>query len=114
MTVTEKTPNPTPVSRDAANWAKPVNRLSAEGVEGAKVDSVTGKRVSGPLQGFGQLWQKTFRVSLEGLRAGDRHIALEMGREGDPRRQCVTFRGHESERLVVRIQDHHAGRELDR
>ena len=30
------------------------------------VDSVTGKRVSGPLQGFGQLWQKTFRVSLDG------------------------------------------------
>jgi hypothetical protein len=66
MTLTEKTPPPAPASRDAANWAKPVDRLSAEGVEGAKVDSVTGKRVSGPLQGFGQLWQKTFRVSLDG------------------------------------------------
>ena len=30
------------------------------------MDSVTGKRVAGPLQGFGQLWQKTFRVPLEG------------------------------------------------
>ena len=29
-------------------------------------DTVTGKRVSGPLQGFGQLWQKTFTVRLEG------------------------------------------------
>ena len=47
--------------RDAANWAKPVDRLSAAGVDGAKVDAVTGKRVAGPLQGFGQLWQKTFR-----------------------------------------------------
>jgi len=66
MTVTEETTTPTPASRDAGNWAKPVDRLSAEGVAGAKFDSVTGKRVSGPLQGFGQLWQKTFRVPLEG------------------------------------------------
>ena len=50
--------------RDTANWAQPVERLSAAGVVGAKVDSVTGKRVSGPLQGFGQLWQKTFSVRL--------------------------------------------------
>jgi hypothetical protein len=55
---------PTTRSRDEASWALPVDRLSAAGVEGAKVDSVTGKRVSGPLQGFGQLWQKTFTVRL--------------------------------------------------
>ena len=52
--------------RDAGNWARPVDRLSAAGVAGAKVDSVSGKRVSGPLQGFGQLWQKTFKVRLDG------------------------------------------------
>lgn len=66
MTVTEDTPPQAPASRDASNWAKPVDRLSASGVQGAKVDSVTGKRVSGPLQGFGQLWQKTFKVRLTG------------------------------------------------
>jgi hypothetical protein len=66
MTLTEKTPPQAPASRDEANWAKPVDRLSAEGVMGAKVDSVTGKRVTGPLQGFGQLWQKTLRVRLAG------------------------------------------------
>lgn len=54
-------------NRDAANWAQPVDRLSAAGVAGAKDDAVTGKRVSGPLQGFGQLWQKTFTVRLEGV-----------------------------------------------
>ncbi len=61
--------DPTPakkVSRDAANWAQPVDRLSAAGVKGSKDDAVTGKRVSGPLQGFGQLWQKTFTVRLDG------------------------------------------------
>ena len=56
----------TGVDRDAAHWALQVDRLSAAGVEGANVDSVTGKRVSGPLQGFGQLWQKTFTVLLTG------------------------------------------------
>ena len=66
MTTSQKTPTPAPASRDAANWAKPVDRLSAEGVQGATVDSVTGKRVTGPLQGFGQLWQKTLRVQLDG------------------------------------------------
>ena len=63
MTATEPTPPPT---RDLDHWAKPVDRLSATGVIGAKVDSVSGRRVSGPLQGFGQLWQKTFRVRLLG------------------------------------------------
>lgn len=53
--------------RDASSWAKPVDRLRATGVEGARVDAVTGRRVSGPLQGFGQLWQKTFRVRLDGV-----------------------------------------------
>ena len=66
MTTTEKTPPPAIESRDGDHWAKPVDRLSAEGVAGARVDSVTGKRVTGPLQGFGQLWQRTLRVPLEG------------------------------------------------
>lgn len=66
MTMTDETPAQPAASRDASNWAKRVDRLSAEGVTGAKFDSVTGRRVSGPLQGFGQLWQKTFRVPLEG------------------------------------------------
>jgi hypothetical protein len=53
--------------RDSGNWAQPVESLSAAGVSGAPIDAVTGRRLSGPLQGFGQLWQKTFRVPLEGV-----------------------------------------------
>lgn len=56
-----------PGTRSSANWAKPVDRLSASGVVGAKDDAVSGKRVSGPLQGFGQLWQKTFKAPLTGI-----------------------------------------------
>jgi hypothetical protein len=55
------------VHRDAANWARPVDRLSAAGVAGSRYDAVSGRRVSGPLQGFGQLWQKTFTVRLDGV-----------------------------------------------
>src|SRR3954447_1640651 len=64
-TMTEPAPKQR-VNRDAANWAQPVDRLSAAGVAGARDDAVSGKRVSGPLQGFGQLWQKTFSVRLDG------------------------------------------------
>ena len=63
----EPTGSTPPTNRDAANWARPVDRLSAAGVAGAKDDAVTGKRVSGPLQGFGQLWQKSFTVRLDGV-----------------------------------------------
>jgi hypothetical protein len=65
MTDTEPK-NSTATNRDAANWAQPVDRLSAAGVTGLRDDAVSGKRVSGPLQGFGQLWQKTFTVRLDG------------------------------------------------
>ncbi|MEO8438301.1 MAG: hypothetical protein ABI562_07555 [Chloroflexota bacterium] len=67
MTAPTTDPRPeTPrTDRDAGHWARPVDRLSAAGVAGAKDDAVTGKRLSGPLQGFGQLWQKTFTVRLE-------------------------------------------------
>ncbi len=69
MTETEghAPPMPRPTNRDAANWAQPVDRLSAPAPTVVKDDAVTGKRVSGPLQGFGQLWQKSFTVRLEGV-----------------------------------------------
>lgn len=49
--------------RDTESWAKPVDRLASTAT-GAPTDTVTGKRVSGPLQGFGQLWQKTFAIRV--------------------------------------------------
>ena len=49
--------------RDGAAWAQPVDRLSAAGIV-APLDTVTGRRVTGPVQGFGRMFQKTFRVRL--------------------------------------------------
>jgi hypothetical protein len=52
--------------REEGTWAKPVETLTAAGVpEGANL--VEGKRLVGPVQGFGKLWQKTYRVRLDGV-----------------------------------------------
>jgi hypothetical protein len=51
--------------RNDEAWAKPIDRLAAGGVI-APLDTVTGRRVTGPVQGFGRMFQKTFRVRLAG------------------------------------------------
>jgi Domain of unknown function (DUF1990) len=56
--------------RDAAFWAKRVERLEVSDVpEGAANVNVQGRREVGALQGFGKLWQKTYRVRLAGVEA---------------------------------------------
>ena len=56
-----------PASRDAANWAGHVDTLKVGAVpDGAMNLNVDGRRVVGPLQGFGALWQKTYHVRLRG------------------------------------------------
>lgn len=48
---------------DTGSWAPPVHRLAtADGL--APLDTVRGRRVVGALQGFGKLWQKTYRLRL--------------------------------------------------
>ena len=53
-------------SRDNANWAQPVDRLAVRDVPAGALDTVDGKQVVSPIQGFGRMWQKTYRVSLAG------------------------------------------------
>lgn len=54
----------------AAAWARPVERIEMTEVpEGAVNLNVNGLAVVGPVQGFGQLWEKTYRVRLSGSRA---------------------------------------------
>lgn len=53
--------------RDLANWATMVRRLHVSEVpDGVDNINVDGRRVVGAIQGFGQLWQKTYRIRLEG------------------------------------------------
>src|SRR3954452_2870045 len=52
-------------ARDATNWAKKVSTLKvAEVPDGAVAINVEGKRLAGPIQGFGKMWQKTYQVRL--------------------------------------------------
>ena len=60
--------NNTPPEQDprAGTWASPVDRLKVANVPGAINLNVAGRELVGPLQGFGQLWQKTYWVRLAG------------------------------------------------
>lgn len=48
-------------SRDRANWAPNIERLAPDGGL-----NVAGRRLNGPQQGFGPLWQKTYKVGIPG------------------------------------------------
>jgi hypothetical protein len=62
-------------ARDAANWAKQVSTLSVTDAPPEAINlNVTGKRVMSPIQGFGKMWQKTYRVTLEGTKAQPHEI----------------------------------------
>jgi hypothetical protein len=58
--------------RDAAHWAHYVEALKVP--EGAVGLNVEGRRVVGPLQGFGKMWQKTYRVCLTGASASPAEV----------------------------------------
>ncbi len=48
--------------RDAANWAAKVDRLTVG--EGARGVNVAGRRLTGPVQGFGKMWRKTYWIEV--------------------------------------------------
>jgi len=63
--------------RDAA-WARPVAHLQVEDVPAGALNlNVEGRRVVGPLQGFGQLWQKTYWVRLTGLKSSPQAVMTD-------------------------------------
>ena len=51
---------------DQQNWAANVQRLSVEKRDGVRGTNVAGRRLTGPIQGFGKMWQKTYVTSLGG------------------------------------------------
>jgi hypothetical protein len=53
--------------RQEGTWAKPVSTLTVtEAPEGAP-NLVEGKRLLSPVQGFGKMWQKTYKARLHGV-----------------------------------------------
>jgi hypothetical protein len=53
------------VRSDAQYWAKKVSRLEVNELPADAINlNVRGRRLTSPLQGFGRMWQKTYRVRL--------------------------------------------------
>jgi hypothetical protein len=69
-----------PVPRDAASWAAKVERLEVQPRDGVRGTNVAGRRLTGPVQGFGQMWQKTYRMTI--------------GAAATPRDAIVTWKAH--------------------
>ncbi|MCB0036266.1 MAG: hypothetical protein KDE51_19680, partial [Anaerolineales bacterium] len=70
------TNNKTP--RNAASWAKPVDKFSVGDISTDAINlNVDGRRVAGPLYGFGQLWQKTYRIYLHGTEISPTAVVQE-------------------------------------
>ena len=71
--------------RDAAYWAEGGDRLNGPDVpEGAVNINVTGKRLAGPVQGFGKMWQKTYQVRLPADRVSADRPDRRPGRSASP------------------------------
>jgi hypothetical protein len=63
----EEVKPPELTARDAANWAKSISTLTVSDAPATAVNlNVTGRRVMSPIQGFGKMWQKTYRIRLAG------------------------------------------------
>jgi hypothetical protein len=55
-----------PDTKEPRRWAEPIDVLQvAAGAPGTHNRTVDGRRPTGPLQGFGRLWQRTYRVALD-------------------------------------------------
>jgi hypothetical protein len=63
-----------PLPRDAGSWASKVDRLTETRV-GSSAANVVGRRLTGPVQGFGKMWRKTYRMNVGSGIAPQRAIA---------------------------------------
>ena len=72
-------------SRDAAYWAKAVSTLKVGELPPEAINrNVEGRRVMSPIQGFGKMWQKTYKVSLKGAKATPQEV-IAAWKENFPR-----------------------------
>lgn len=56
-------------ARDEKYWAKPISKIMVPEMPPESINlNVDGRRVVGPVEGFGPMWQKTYRLSLSGIK----------------------------------------------
>jgi hypothetical protein len=71
--------------RDAGNWAAPTDRLEVKSMPAEAMNAnVHGRQPMSPLQGFGQMWQKTYRVRLTGTSATPQEV-IKVWKENFPK-----------------------------
>jgi hypothetical protein len=59
----------------SGQWAQPVDKLHVDVVPpGLTAIAIEGRQPSGALQGFGQLWKKTYKVRLSGVKATPQEV----------------------------------------
>ena len=59
--------NPSEPTSRKDTWARPVDRLNVPNLQAGAVNlNVEGRKITGPVQGFGQMWQKTYTIRLAG------------------------------------------------
>ena len=64
--------------RDAANWARPVSKLQVADVPTGAINlNLNGRQITSPLQGFGRLWLRTYRVRLSGVQVAPRQVVAD-------------------------------------
>ncbi len=65
-------------SSPSSGWAKPVDKLHVHNAPAHAINlNVDGRSLTGPLRGFGQLWQKTYKVRLEGAPVSPQQVIAE-------------------------------------
>lgn len=58
-----------------SSWAKPVEKLDTTGISSEAINiNVEGRELTGPIRGFGQMWQKTYRVPLKGSKVNPKEL----------------------------------------
>jgi hypothetical protein len=62
LSLKEQTVSPAP--RDTANWAAKVDRLQVGPRDGVRGTNVDGRRLMSPVQGFGKMIQKSYRMDI--------------------------------------------------
>jgi hypothetical protein len=83
------------------SWARPVSKLTFGDVpEGALYLNVDGRGVTGPLQGFGKLWQKTFRVRLTSVQLTPQEV-VQTWKENFPKFHAKENRFYPSKTGIV-------------
>jgi hypothetical protein len=68
-----------PQPRDRGRWAAKVDRLTVTR-SGSRGANVAGRRLTGPVQGFGKMWQKTYSIEV-GIEVSPKEAIAEPCRE---------------------------------